>query len=84
MAARLTKRQADGARDAIQTGLLIKSLQDHALEGKELSPSQSRAAEILLKKTLPDLKVTEHVGADGGPIKVMPFEFVDAEDPEEA
>ena len=65
MAKRLTKRQADGARDAISTGLLIKSLQDHVLTDKELSQSRIAAANILLKKTLPDLKVTEVTGADG-------------------
>ena len=65
MAARLTKRQADGARDAIKTSLLIKSLQDHVLEGKNLTASQARAAEVLLKKTLPDLRATEHSGPDG-------------------
>jgi len=62
MAARLTKRQADGAKDAIQTGLLIKKVQDHVLEGSELSATQLRSAEVLLKKTLPDLKATEHQG----------------------
>ena len=59
MAKRLTNRQADGARDAIQTGLLAKRLADHALNDAEMTQTQIRAAEILLNKTLPNLKVSE-------------------------
>jgi hypothetical protein len=33
----------------------------------DLSPTQVRAAEILLKKTVPDLARTEVTGAEGGP-----------------
>lgn len=62
MAARLTNRCADQTRDTIKTSLLVKKLQDHNLEGAELSATQIKAAEILLRKTLPDLKVTEHTG----------------------
>jgi len=80
MAARLTKRQAEGAKDAIKTGMLIKRLQDHVLDKEEMTQTQLRAAEILLGKTLPNLKATEHTGEGGGPIQFKPFQFVDAED----
>lgn len=70
MAARLTNRQADNAKSAIQTGLLLKRLQEHALEDKEMTRSQIDAARILLKKTLPDLAVSQLVGEDGGPVQV--------------
>lgn len=62
MAARLNRRQAEHTRNAIQTGLLLNRLADHAFNGVELSPTQIRAIEILLKKTLPDLQSIEHTG----------------------
>lgn len=70
MAARLTKRQADGAKDAIQTSMLVKRLQEHVLNDGEMTRSQIDAARILLKKTLPDLAVTELTGKDDGPIQI--------------
>lgn len=62
MAARLLKRQADRTRDAIQTSQLINRLTDHALGEVELSATQVRAIEVLLRKTLPDLQAIEHTG----------------------
>lgn len=43
-------------RDRIRVALLTKRLQDHALGKLEMTDSQRRATEILLKKTLPDLQ----------------------------
>ncbi len=55
MAATLTKRQTDKARELIKTSMLVQRLGDH-VEGKcELTPSQVRSAEILLNRTLPCL-----------------------------
>ena len=68
MAARLTKRLADQTRDAIQTSMLINRLSDHIFGEVELSPTQVRGIEILLRKTVPDLKATEISGPDGGDI----------------
>lgn len=52
-------------REKIRVSSLVSILQRHA-EGKvEMSPSRIRAAEILLKKALPDLTATELTGADG-------------------
>ena len=57
-------------RDRIQTSMLINRLVDHALgnndpqTGKpvQLSPTQVTAANILLKKVMPDLAATELSG----------------------
>lgn len=53
-----TKRNAmwiEATRQKVQASQLINRLQDHVLGEVELSATQVRAAEILLKKTLPDL-----------------------------
>ena len=65
MAERLNKRCAEKTRDAIQTTQLIKRLQDHALGKIEMTATQVRAAEALIRKRLPDLKAIEHTGEDG-------------------
>jgi hypothetical protein len=67
MAARKTKGTKDipwpqATRDRIKTSMLINRLADHVLNGMEMSPTQIRAAEILLKKTLPDLSAVEQTG----------------------
>ena len=60
MAARRRKiRHDDETRAKIQTTQLIKRLYGHALGEIELSPTQVRAAEVLLRKTLPDLTAAE-------------------------
>lgn len=55
MAARLRKSHQDDVRTKIQTSQLINRLNDHALGKVDLSPTQVRAIEVLIKKTLPDL-----------------------------
>ena len=63
MAARVKKiRHDDETRAKIQTSQLINRLTDHALNDLKLEPTQVRAIEILLKKTLPDLTATELSG----------------------
>lgn len=47
--------EAEGARAAIGTAALLARLQDHALGQAAMSATEVRAAEILLKKRLPDL-----------------------------
>lgn len=56
---RLSRRQADKHRASIETAKVLKAIQDHLLGERKLSPTQLRAAEILLKKTMPDLSATE-------------------------
>ena len=60
MAARKVKIRHDAeTRAKIQTSQLLNRLADHALGKVELLPTQVRAIEILLRKTLPDLASTE-------------------------
>lgn len=62
MAARKESRIKTHHRQAIQVSMLLKQLQKH-VDGKvEMSTTQLRAAEILLKKAIPDLKSTELIG----------------------
>ena len=46
-------------RDRIQTSMLINRLTGHAEGSFDLQPTQVKAIEILLKKTLPDLQAIE-------------------------
>jgi len=69
-----TKRNAmliAEARQKISTTQLINRLQNHALGKIELSPTQVRSVEILLKKVVPDLSSTTLTDGDGNSI---PFE----------
>lgn len=61
MAARLTKRLSIQHRESIKTSMLINRLMNHADPESDviMTPSQIRAAEILLNKTLPNLTATE-------------------------
>lgn len=70
MAARLNRRHQDMVRDKIQASQLVNRLEDHALGDVELSQTQIKAIEILLKKTLPDLSAVEHTGDEENPVVV--------------
>lgn len=70
MPARTVKiRHDENTRAKIQTSQIINRLAKHILGKLELSPTQVRAAEILLKKTLPDLTNVEHSAGEG----LVPF-----------
>ncbi len=61
MAARTRKLlHDDETRARIQVSQIINRLQNHILGKLELSPTQVRSAEILLKKRIPDLSSTEN------------------------
>lgn len=80
-----TKRNAmliTEARHKIRTTQLINRLQNHGLGKVEMSPTQVRAVEILLKKSVPDLATVTHQGPDGGPIQVITG--VPRDDPDDA
>jgi hypothetical protein len=66
MAARLKPYHEQEVRDKIKGSQLVNLLQDVAIEGKfngeKVASERIRAAEILLKKILPDLKALEHEG----------------------
>lgn len=72
MAARLNPAHDERTRAKIQTSQLINRLFSHVNGEVELTASQVRAAEVLLKKTLPDLQSVE-IGSD--PDKPMKMEF---------
>jgi hypothetical protein len=58
-------------RDRIRVSVLIKKLQDHveAPAGEDvLSATPIKAAEILLRKAIPDLKAVEHSGQLAPPV----------------
>jgi hypothetical protein len=62
------------AREKIRTTQLINRLQDHALGEIDMSQTQVRAVEILLRKSVPDLATVTLQGDDeGGPV-VMSIE----------
>lgn len=70
-----TKRNSmliEEAREKIKTTQLINRLQDHGLGKVEMSPTQVRAIEVLLKKRVPDLSaMTVQGDDDGGPVKTV-------------
>jgi hypothetical protein len=71
MAARTQRTNLDGKwRDKIQASMLLNRLSDNAL-GKlksEMTSSQVKSAEILLRKCLPDLSATTVSGDPDAPI----------------
>lgn len=52
----------DKVRQRIQTTMLIKRLEDHALGKIEMTATQITAAQTLLRKSLADLSQIEHTG----------------------
>lgn len=56
MAVRKKLSHDQKTRDKIQTSQLINRLTDHIFNKVELSASQVRSIEVLLRKTLPDLQ----------------------------
>lgn len=71
MAARKLKPfHTDEIRAKIQTSQLINRLTDHALSKVDLSATQVRAIEVLLKKSIPDLQAVQVTGEGGGAITV--------------
>jgi hypothetical protein len=58
-------------REKIQSSMLVDRLLKHAVGQVEMSATQIKAAEILLRKVAPDLKAVEHSGEDGGPLEVV-------------
>jgi hypothetical protein len=65
MAARLRPQHQEDVRAKIKTSQLINRLQDHALGSVELTATQIKAIEVLIRKTLPDLSATELSGSIG-------------------
>lgn len=59
MAARNRPGLSENTRKRIQATMLVKRLSSHALGEAEMTSTQIKAAEILLKKALPDLTAVE-------------------------
>jgi hypothetical protein len=55
MPARVRKTHQDDVREKIRTSQLVNRLENHALGKLELSATQIKAIEVLIRKTLPDL-----------------------------
>lgn len=78
MAARLRLAQSEQVRSQIQTSQLINRLTDHAFGKIELSNSQVRSIEVLLRKSIPDLQAIslEGSGENGEHLHKIVREFV--------
>jgi hypothetical protein len=57
-------------RERIRSGVILQRLEKAALGEVEISPASLKAAEIVLRKTIPDLARHEHTGENGDKIKV--------------
>jgi hypothetical protein len=67
----INKLHQDDVRKKIQASQLINRLTDHALGDIELSNTQVRAIEILLKKTIPDISSIQIQGDADNPLKTV-------------
>ena len=66
----------DVVRQRIRVGNIVRRLIDHTMGTVEMSPTQVRAAEILLKKAMPDLSAVEYTNqVNNRPVE----EWTDAE-----
>ena len=69
MAARKRKVElTETWKNKIQVSVLGLRLYEHALGQNEMTNTQIKAADIILRKLVPDLARTEHTGENGGPI----------------
>lgn len=69
MAQRKYLYHPEEVKEKIKTTQLINRLQDHALGEIDLSPTQLRAAEILIKKVVPDTSAVTVSGDQDAPLK---------------
>jgi hypothetical protein len=77
MAARIRKTTlSDSWKEKIRTTMLINRLNSHIFEDVEISPTQMKAIEILLKKVAPDLKAVEVSGNEDSPLAITTIERV--------
>jgi len=63
VAARLNNRHQDAVRQKIKASQLLNVLQNHALDGNEISASRLQSAQFLLSLVISKpAQTTEHVG----------------------
>lgn len=63
MAARLRLHHQDEVREKIRASQLVNRLQDHAFGKNEMSATQLKAAEVLLRKCVADLSSVQIGGS---------------------
>lgn len=80
MAARIQPTLAAEWRAKIKTAMLLNRLNDHAAGRIDMTRSQVAAAQILLRKVLPDLSSTDIGTADGQPMRISIVKFNDLPD----
>lgn len=66
----MNKLHQDDVRKKIQASQLLNRLTDHAFGEVELSQSQIKAIEILLRKSLPDLSAVTIQGDENNPLRI--------------
>ena len=72
MAARTVKiRHDEETRAKIQTSQLLNRLNDHVFGEADISQTQMKAIEVLLRKTLPDLAAVQISGDPDQPVKMV-------------
>ena len=71
MAERMRKTHQQDVRAKIKTSQLINRLENHALGKLELSTTQIKAIEVLIRKTLPDLSTVTVAGDQDNPLKTV-------------
>lgn len=77
MPARLNPRHTEMVRQKIQASVLIDRLSKHVAGKLEMTPSQIRAAEILLDRSVPKLSQIQHSGDAENPVRArITLEFV--------
>jgi len=69
MAARVNPELTERWREKIRLSQIINRLDQCAVGEIDMTPSQLKAADMLLKKLVPDLNRTELTGPDNGPIQ---------------
>lgn len=65
---RYSPADVENWRAKIKVGNIIAYLQAHCLGKKQMSATQVRAAEILLKRALPELQSIEFIGNTDKPV----------------
>ena len=77
MAARKRKVElSETWKEKIKASVIGLRLYEHMLGLNQMTPTQIKAADILLKKLVPDLGRTEITGEDGGAIQIDRIERV--------
>ena len=78
MAARLSKRHSDVVRAKIQASVIIDRLQKHVAGKIEMTATQVAAANSLLDRSVAKLQQIQHVGDEGGPIRIISSDLDDS------